>query len=166
MSSYAGPAAPRPQDIAGSLRLLGYLGVALVLMVADHREGWLHRMRLAAEFAVQPLWKVAGMPAQLGDKVCTPWASDSGGWSAVATDADGVDADAYRITVETRPLTDGSMTRDFRVGMRGLDEGGAAEAGHTRYSPWASQGGGWSSWASDDDERDPDGFALLLELRP
>ena len=69
MSSYAGPAAPRPQDIAGSLRLLGYLGVALVLMVADHREGWLHRMRLVAEFAVQPLWKVAGMPAQLGDKV-------------------------------------------------------------------------------------------------
>lgn len=69
MSSYAGPAAPRPQDIAGSLRLLGYLGVALVLMVADHREGWLHHMRTAAEFAVQPLWKVAGMPAQLGDKV-------------------------------------------------------------------------------------------------
>ena len=69
MSSYAGPAAPRPQDIVGSLRLLGYLALALILMLADHRGGWLHRARQWADAGVQPLWKLAGLPAQLGDRV-------------------------------------------------------------------------------------------------
>ena len=69
MSSYAGPAAPRPQDIVGSLRLLGYLALALILMLADHRGGWLHRARQWVDAGVQPLWKLAGLPAQLGDRV-------------------------------------------------------------------------------------------------
>lgn len=104
--------------------------------------------------------------SQFGAKKCTPWSSESGGWSAVATDANGYDPDAYRISIETRALVVGTMTRDFRIGVRGFDDGGSAHAGQARYSPWASQGGGWSGWASDDNSYDPDGFALHLDVKP
>ena len=41
--SYAGPSASRSGDVAGTLRLLAYLALALVLIVLDHRGGWLSR---------------------------------------------------------------------------------------------------------------------------
>ncbi len=66
MSSFASPAAPRPGDVAGTLRLLGYLALSVVLLVLDHRGDWLDRMRAAANVAVQPLWQVAGLPSRLG----------------------------------------------------------------------------------------------------
>lgn len=104
--------------------------------------------------------------SQFGAKRCTPWASESGGWSATATDANGYDPDAYRISVETRMLAAGCMTRDFRIGVRGFDGGATSHGGQAQYSPWASQGGGWSGWASDDNNYDPDGFALHLDVMP
>ena len=67
--SYAGSSAPRPQDIAGSLRLLGYLALSVALVFIDHRTGWLREVRQAATLLVQPLWQVAGLPARLGEKV-------------------------------------------------------------------------------------------------
>ncbi|MEO6365078.1 MAG: rod shape-determining protein MreC [Luteimonas sp.] len=69
MSSYAGPAAPRPGDVAGTLRLLAYLALAITLMVLDHRGGWLRQMRDRAELLAQPLWWVAGLPGRIGDSV-------------------------------------------------------------------------------------------------
>ncbi|MDH5830471.1 rod shape-determining protein MreC [Luteimonas sp. M1R5S18] len=66
MSSFANPAAPRPGDVAGTLRLLAFLALSVVLMVLDHRGGWLGRARDTASIAVQPLWQVAGLPARLG----------------------------------------------------------------------------------------------------
>ena len=47
MPSYAGPAAARPGDIAGTLRLLAYLALACALIVLDHRGGWLTQARRA-----------------------------------------------------------------------------------------------------------------------
>jgi len=64
--SLANPAAPRPGDVAGTLRLLAYLAMSVVLILLDHRGGWLTRAREAATVAVQPLWQVAGLPARLG----------------------------------------------------------------------------------------------------
>lgn len=66
MPSHAGPPAARPGDVAGVLRLLVYLVLALVVMVLDHRGGWLAMARAKAEVAVQPLWWLAQLPSRIG----------------------------------------------------------------------------------------------------
>ncbi len=48
------------------LRLLVYLVLALVVMVLDHRGGWLAMARGKAEVAVQPLWWLAQLPSRIG----------------------------------------------------------------------------------------------------
>lgn len=62
---YAGPSPAARGDVTGTLRLMAYLAVALVLVVLDHRGGWLHRARNEATVLVQPLWAIAGWPAQV-----------------------------------------------------------------------------------------------------
>ena len=69
MPSYAGPSAHRSDEIAGTLRLLVALALAIALMVLDHRGGWLTAIRSQIEVVVQPLWRLAGLPAKLGDTV-------------------------------------------------------------------------------------------------
>ena len=69
MPSYAGPAAARPGDIAGTLRLLAYIALALALIVLDHRGGWLTQARAQLQVFVQPLWAVAGWPGQVVDSI-------------------------------------------------------------------------------------------------
>jgi len=69
MSSFASPAAQRPGDVAGTLRLLALLALSVVLIVLDHRGGWLDRARATAGIAVQPLWQLAGLPSRLGQTV-------------------------------------------------------------------------------------------------
>ncbi len=69
MPPYAGPPAPRHGDAAGTLRLLGWMALAIALIVLDHRGGWLSRMRAQATIAVQPLWRLAAMPGEVGDAV-------------------------------------------------------------------------------------------------
>ncbi len=66
VSTFASPAAPRPGEVAGTLRLLAYLAVSVALMVADHRGDWLGRVRAAADTLAQPLWQIAGLPSRLG----------------------------------------------------------------------------------------------------
>ena len=48
----------------GTLRLIGYLALAMVLMVLDHRNGWMWRMRYGAAVAVEPLYRLAGLPVE------------------------------------------------------------------------------------------------------
>lgn len=69
MPPYAGPSAQRSDEIAGTLRLLVALSLAIALMVMDHRGGWLTAIRGQIEIVVQPLWRLAGLPAKLGDTV-------------------------------------------------------------------------------------------------
>lgn len=66
MPPYAGPPVPRYGDAAGTLRLLGWLALAIALIVLDHRGGWLSRMRTQAALAVQPLWRLAALPSEIG----------------------------------------------------------------------------------------------------
>lgn len=68
MPPYAGPSAAR-EDIAGTLRLLFFLGMAIALMIADSRMGWLRTVRAYGEAAAQPLWRLAGLPAKVGQSV-------------------------------------------------------------------------------------------------
>lgn len=70
MPSYAGPpVAARPGEVSGTLRLLAYLALAITLLVLDDRGGWLSRIRSQADAATQPLWWLAGLPGQLGNRV-------------------------------------------------------------------------------------------------
>lgn len=69
MSSFAGSAAPRPGDVAGTLRLLAYLALSIALIVSDHRGRWLAQIRTEAEVLIQPLWWLAGLPGRIGDNV-------------------------------------------------------------------------------------------------
>ncbi len=66
MSVYAGSSSSRSGDVVGTLRLLAYLALSVMLMVADHRSGWLAQARMQAELLVQPLWWLAGAPARIG----------------------------------------------------------------------------------------------------
>ncbi|MGN6729802.1 MAG: rod shape-determining protein MreC [Rhodanobacteraceae bacterium] len=49
---------------AGTLRLIFYLALACVLMVLDHRNGWLQRARYAASVAVEPIYRAAAWPGE------------------------------------------------------------------------------------------------------
>ena len=69
MPAYAGPAAARPGEVVGTLRLLAYLALAGTLIVLDHRGGWLAHIRASTQVAVQPLWWLAGLPGRIGDNV-------------------------------------------------------------------------------------------------
>ncbi len=56
-SLFAGP-------IAGTLRLVMYLAIALVVMVLDHRNGWMYHARYTASVLVEPLYRLAGLPSR------------------------------------------------------------------------------------------------------
>lgn len=51
-------------SMAGTLRLIVYLALACVLMVVDHRNGWLSRVRYGAGIVVEPLYRLAGLPVE------------------------------------------------------------------------------------------------------
>lgn len=59
--------ATRSGDVAGTLRLLGFLAAAIALMVFDHRGGWLGQVRAQGEVLMQPVWWLAGLPGRIGD---------------------------------------------------------------------------------------------------
>mgnify|MGYP001546585591 CR=1 FL=1 len=66
MPPYAGPPVPRHGDPAGTLRLLAWMALAIALIVLDHRGGWLSKLRAQAALAVQPLWRLAALPSEIG----------------------------------------------------------------------------------------------------
>ena len=54
---------------AGTLRLLVHLAMALILMVADHRGGYLDRFRHWAGLLAGPIYLVASSPARLTERI-------------------------------------------------------------------------------------------------
>jgi hypothetical protein len=95
----------------------------------------------------------------------TPWASQGGGWTGLVSDTDGFDPDGFRIIVETRPATTNRVLTDLRLGLQMFDGGGSQPGNVIVYTPWASQGGGWTEYAVDADAFDPDGLKIKLETR-
>lgn len=49
-------------NAAGTLRLIFYLALAVVLMVLDQRNGWLWHVRYATSMVIEPVYRLAGMP--------------------------------------------------------------------------------------------------------
>jgi len=61
-------ASPMFADSAlGTLKLTMYLTFAIVLMIADHRGGYIERVRAALGIAIEPVYRVAALPAQLSN---------------------------------------------------------------------------------------------------
>ena len=50
-------------NAAGTLRLIFYLALAMVLMVLDQRNSWLWRLRYGAAAVIEPVYRLAGLPA-------------------------------------------------------------------------------------------------------
>ena len=53
---------------SSTLRLIAYLAAAIVLMVADHRNEYLTRIRWALSAAIEPMYRVAAWPSQVARK--------------------------------------------------------------------------------------------------
>lgn len=51
--------------MAGTLKLLAYLALAIALLVFDHRGDWLAQARRQAQVVAQPFWWLAGLPGRL-----------------------------------------------------------------------------------------------------
>ena len=62
---------------AGTLRLIAYLALAAILMVLDHRNGWLHRARYFTAAAIVPIYKMAAAPADWVHDASTAFAQRS-----------------------------------------------------------------------------------------
>lgn len=63
------------EGAVGTLRLLAYLAAALLLMVADHRAGWLDRVRQQADVLTGPLYWLAAAPARIAETLHDSFAS-------------------------------------------------------------------------------------------
>jgi rod shape-determining protein MreC len=61
-------AAPLFAAGASTLRLIGYLALAIAMMVADHRGSYLENIRWAMSIAIEPMYRVAALPSQLARK--------------------------------------------------------------------------------------------------
>ncbi|TCV91578.1 rod shape-determining protein MreC [Luteibacter rhizovicinus] len=51
-------------SVAGTLKLIVYLALACILMVLDHRGGWLANVRYGLSLVVEPVYRIAGLPSQ------------------------------------------------------------------------------------------------------
>lgn len=56
-------------NVAGTLRLIVYLALAVAVMVADRRIGILHHVRYAASVLIEPVYGLAALPSRFGHMV-------------------------------------------------------------------------------------------------
>lgn len=61
-------------NVSGTLRMIAYLGLACVLMVADRHFGLLQTMRYQASVLIEPIFYVAALPARLAGHVSDAFA--------------------------------------------------------------------------------------------
>ena len=82
-----------------------------------------------------------------------------------AMDSNQTDPDAAKIYLEVEQI-DTLTGLDFRVGIAASDNAATNQFGAVQFTPWASEGGSWSGWASDANGYDPDAYRLFIETRP
>jgi hypothetical protein len=89
----------------------------------------------------------------------------SGSWSSWFGDSDTYDADCVRIEQGTPAI---AAATDIRICAQAADgdwwgNRDSGTAGTVRCTPWASAGGGWSSYLSDNDLFDPDYWRIRID---
>jgi hypothetical protein len=91
-------------------------------------------------------------------------------WTPYAGDQDRYDPDYIRIWIGNTPIP---ADTDIRIGIQALDDPSCWVVAHcsdgggrAKYTSWASEGGGWSDWATDVDGWDPDLYRMIIETRP
>lgn len=108
-----------------------------------------------------------GIGNDIGNVEAPGWVADKQNqWSEWGGDSDNYDPDWIVLELLTRTVKN-LKNLDFRIAIQ-LSDGGSSGngAGRVRYTPWASQGGGWSSWATDSDSYDFDAVRFKIETRP
>ncbi len=65
------------EGTASTLRLIGYLALAAILMVVDHRAGYLEELRRLAGALVEPAYRIAAFPADVARATRTAVVSQS-----------------------------------------------------------------------------------------
>jgi rod shape-determining protein MreC len=53
------------EGVASTLRLIAYLAIAVISMTLDHRGNYLHEARSAASVVIEPIYRLAGLPADV-----------------------------------------------------------------------------------------------------
>jgi hypothetical protein len=119
------------------------------------------------DFKVGIMVEDNGIP---GEAVYTPWASDiirsstdirMSGW---ANDSgNGKDFDKIRVCLVVRDMC-GIEIDNMRLGIR-FSDNVTLKKGTTEFTPLLTGGGGWSNWASTQDEGDPDGVQIWLDAK-
>lgn len=87
-------------------------------------------------------------------------------WTPWAGDGNFYDPDWIRIWINKQSgLNYKLVDLDFRIAIQLADDHATGGWGAVRYTPWASQGGGWSSWATDSNAYDFDAVRMRIETR-
>lgn len=61
--------ASRSPGVVSTIRLLTYLTLAIALILLDSRSAWLSQLRQQANWLVQPVWALAGLPGWFGGQL-------------------------------------------------------------------------------------------------
>jgi len=108
-----------------------------------------------------------------GDARYTDFMHNGGGWSVYAGADSYKDADAVRVGIHALDDYDDDFCLkdvDIRFGIQLTDScssssGNSNHEGTAQYTPWASEGGGWSDFAGDSDTKDFEAARVWLETR-
>jgi hypothetical protein len=112
-----------------------------------------------------------GTEATQGEARYSSYLQDGGDWSGYAGDSDYYDPHAFRVGVFPSDTSGSGFyleDTDIRFGIQITDHaddetGNDAKEGEVQFTPWASQGGGWSDFAGDSNTYDFDAARIVIE---
>lgn len=93
----------------------------------------------------------------------TPWASEGGGWSTWANDANDYNFDVIRVMLQIRPLK-GFFVTDLRLGIQTYDKNRSPYYSPERFTPWMRQGGGISDYGGHNNFEGLDRVRINLDV--
>ncbi len=102
--------------------------------------------------------------SQFGTVCYTHWASSGGGWSPWASDANVNKFDVIRIMLQTRPRKN-FIVDDLRIGIQSYDHDRNPHLSPRVFTPWVSEGGGWSGYAGYNSFKNLDEVRICLYTR-
>jgi hypothetical protein len=116
---------------------------------------------------VQVADQIPALLYEAGPMECTPWATTSIGtmWSDWAYDPNQEDPDGVRLKLTEHFPSPTFVLRDVDARLLIQLTDASEGAGEIQATPWASEGGGWSSYALDPNGYDFDGVRVGIETK-